>query len=92
MLEKALQRDAESRPFEKEMRKLGDLVMKDPALLDRLEATPTKEAFINVYCEMAREQNISFTRDDLLIAVQEQKHGKDYVLPKKILRMVMDRF
>lgn len=92
MLEKALQRDAESRPFEKEIKKLGELVMNDPALIERLDSTPTKEAFVDMYYNMAKERNINFSKDDLLIAVQEQKHGKDWTIPKKILRMVMDRF
>jgi hypothetical protein len=92
MLEKALQRDAESRPFEKEIKKMGEIVMSDPSLLDRLDTTPTKSAFIDMYCELAKERNINFSKADLLIAVQEQKHGKDWILPKKILRMIADRF
>jgi len=92
MLEKALQRDAESRPFEKEIKKLGEIVMNDPALLEHLDTTPTKSAFIDMYLDLAKERNINFSKADLLIAVQEQKHGKDWILPKKILRMIADRF
>jgi hypothetical protein len=92
MLEKALQRDAEARPFEKELKKLGELVMNDQSLLDRLDTTPTKSAFIDMYCDLAKERNIHFSKADLLIAVQEQKHGKDWIIPKKILRMIADRF
>jgi hypothetical protein len=92
MLEKAHQRDAENRYFEKEIKKLGEIVMNDPDLLSRLDETPTKSAFIDMYCEMAKERNISFSKADLLIAVQEQKHGKDWVIPKKILRMIVERF
>ena len=36
MLEKALQRDIESRPFEKEMKKFGEILLKEPNLLDQL--------------------------------------------------------
>jgi len=92
MLEKALQRDAEARPFEKELKKLGEIVMNDQSLLDRLDSTPTKSAFIDMYCDLAKERNIQFSKADLLIAVQEQKHGKDWIIPKKILRMIADRF
>jgi len=92
MLEKALQRDAEARPFEKELKKLGEMVMNDQSLLDRLDTTATKSAFIDMYCALAKERNIHFSKADLLIAVQEQKHGKDWIIPKKILRMIMDRF
>jgi hypothetical protein len=92
MLEKALQRDAEARPFENELKKLGEIVMNDQSLIDRLDTTPTKSAFIDMYCDLAKARNIHFTKADLLIAVQEQKHGKDWIIPKKILRMIMDRF
>lgn len=92
MLEKAHQRDAEARYFEKEIRKLSEIVMNDPSLMSRLDSTPTKDAFINLYCELARERNISFSKADLLIAVQEQKQGKDWIMPKNILRMVVERF
>lgn len=92
MLEKALQRDADSRPFEKEIRKLGEIIMNDAQLLDRLDATPTKNDFVDLYCSLAKERNINFTKADLLIAVQEQKTGHDWILPKKVLRMIAERF
>ena len=92
MLEKALQRDTESRYFEKEIKKLGEIVINDPNLLSRLDETPTKNAFIDMFCEMAKDRNINFSKADLLIAVQEQKHGQDWVIPKKILRMIVERF
>ncbi|WBT39792.1 Nif11-like leader peptide family natural product precursor [Hyphomicrobium sp. DMF-1] len=92
MLEKAMQRDAESRIFEKEIKKLGEILMADPALLGKLDTTPDKSAFIDMYMAMAKERGLKFTRDDLLIAVQEQKQGQDWILPKKVIRMIADRF
>lgn len=92
MLEKALQRDAESRPFEKEIKKLGEILLADPALLEKLDTTPDKMAFIDMYLVMAKERGINFSRDDLMIAVQEQKQGHDWILPKKVIRMIADRF
>ena len=92
MLEKALQRDAQARPFEKEMRKLGEIALKDAALLERLDATASKDAFIEMYCSLAKERNIHFTKADLLIAVQEQKTGHDWIIPKKIIMMIVERF
>jgi hypothetical protein len=41
-------------------------------------------------CELAKEHNISFSKADLLIAVQEQKQGQDWIIPKKVLRMIAD--
>ena len=92
MLEKALQRDIESRPFEKEMKKFGEILLKEPNLLDQLDKTPDKNAFIDLYCKLARDRGISFSKDDLLIAVQEQKHGKNWILPKPVLMMVREKF
>lgn len=92
MLEKAMQRDIESRPFEKEMKKFGEILLKEPNLLDELDKTPDKTAFIDLYCKLARDRGISFSKDDLLIAVQEQKHGKNWILPKPVLMMVREKF
>lgn len=92
MLEKALQRDAESRYFEKEIKKFGEVLMVEPALVEKLDETPTKSAFIDMYCELAKQRGISFSKADLLIAVQEQKQGQDWIIPKKVLRMIADRF
>lgn len=92
MLEKAKQRDKDNRAFEKEIKKFGELVLNDPGLLKKLDTTPNKDAFIDMYCALAREKGIHFTRADLLIAVQEQKQGHNWILPKTILRMVAERF
>ena len=64
----------------------------EPNLLDQLDKTPDKNAFIELYCRLARDRGISFSKDDLLIAVQEQKHGKNWILPKPVLMMVREKF
>jgi hypothetical protein len=92
MLEKSLQRDTEARPFEKEMRKFGEILLKEPSLLDQLDSAPDKNAFIDLYLRLARDRGISFSKDDLLIAVQEQKHGKNWIIPKPVLMMIRDKF
>ena len=92
MLEKALQRDAMARPFERDMKAFGEIVQNDPALLDRLDSTPDKKAFIDMYLALAKERGIHFSREDLLIAVQEQKQGSDWIIPRKVIRMIADRF
>jgi hypothetical protein len=92
MLEKALQRDAESRPFEKEIKKFGEILLVEPSLMETLDTTPDKDAFINMYISLAKERGISFSKEDLMIVVQEQKHGHDWILPKKVIRMIADRF
>ena len=92
MLEKSLQRDTEARPFEKEMRKFGEILLNEPNLLAELDAAPDKNAFIELYLRFAKDRGISFSKDDLLIAVQEQKHGKNWILPKPVLMMVREKF
>jgi hypothetical protein len=92
MLEKAQQRDAESRYFEKEIKKFGEMVMSDPSLLESLDKTPDKKAFIDLYCGLAKDRGINFSKADLLVAVQEQKQGHDWIIPRKVLRMINDRF
>ena len=91
MLEKALERDMEARPFEKEIRKFGEAVLADPSLVEKLDATPNRDAFMDAYCALAKERGISFTKDDLAIAYQEQKQGSNWVLPKKVLIMMATR-
>lgn len=92
MLEKALQRDTNDRVFEKDIRRFGEMVLGDPGLLAKLDSAPNKETFVDMYCLLARERGINFSKDNLLIAVQEQKQGSNWIIPKKILRMIADRF
>lgn len=92
MLEKAQQRDAESRQFEKEIKRLGEILMDEPDLMEKLDATPDKDTFIQTYLAMAQERGINFTREDLLIAMQEQKQGQDWILPRKVILMAAERF
>lgn len=92
MLQAALERDAQSRPFEQSIKQFGELVLNDPALLARLDESPDKESFIQLYRKLADEQGIRFTREELLIVVQEQKQGSNWVIPKAVLRLIAERF
>lgn len=92
MLDSALERDQKARPFEKTIRQLGEIVKDDPAMYERLSQTPDRDSFIDMYVAMGDEQGLHFTRDELLVAVQEQKQGKDWVIPKKVLGLIAERF
>ena len=92
MLEKALQRDVDNRPFEDGMRKFGEMALSDHTLLEQLDKTPDKQAFIEKYLSLARSKGFNFTMGELEVAVQEQKQGSNWVIPKQILRMIADRF
>ena len=88
MLEKALKRDTKNRVFEKEIRKFGEAVLADKSLADKLDMTPNRDAFMDMYCTLAKEQGINFSKADLKIAYQEQKHGQNWVLPNEVLLMM----
>ena len=92
MLDSALERDQKARPFEKTIRELGELIKDDQTMYDRLSQTPDKESFIDAYVALGAENGLMFGRDDLLIVVQEQKQGSDWVIPKKVLRLIAERF
>lgn len=92
MLDSALERDLKARPFEKSIRQLGEIIKEDDAMFDRLEGTPDKESFLDVYVTLGAEKDLHFSKDDLLVVVQEQKQGSNWVIPKKVLRLIAERF
>lgn len=92
MLQAALARDAQSRPFEKSIKQFGEVVLNEPALLAKLDESPDKESFITLYRQLASERGIHFSRDELLVVVQEQKQGSNWVIPKAVLRLIAERF
>ena len=92
MLKSALERDQMARTFEPVIRQFGEIVKSDPALYQKLEATPDKDSFIDLYVQLGAENGCVFNRDDLLVAVQEQKQGSNWVIPKSVLRLVRERF
>ncbi|HRK77525.1 MAG TPA: hypothetical protein PLQ95_03205 [Thiobacillus sp.] len=92
MLKTAMERDQLARPFEQSIKQFGEVVMNDQSLLARLDQAPDKESFIQLYRSLAADRDIHFTRDDLLVAVQEQKQGSNWVIPRAVLLMIADRF
>lgn len=92
MLEKAQERYEQERAFEKEIRKFGELIKNDTAVLDQLDECPDKDAFCDLYISLAKERGITFSKEDIEIAVQEQKQGQDWIIPRKILLMIVNRF
>lgn len=92
MLKAALERDTLSRPFEKEIKKFGELVLSEPEILTQLEKTSDSESFISTYCQLAANKDIHFTPAELRIVVQEQKQGSNWVIPKVVLSLIRERF
>lgn len=91
MLKSAAERDAEARPFEKEIKAFGEIVKNNKELLDQLDRTVDQAGFIDLYCRLAADRGINFTATDMAIAVQEQKHGSQWVIPANVLRMIAER-
>jgi hypothetical protein len=92
MLDSALERDQKARPFEKVIRQFGEVLNEDDNLFDQLDKTPDKDSFIDLYIALGAQHDCIFSREALLIAVQEQKMGTNWVIPKKVLRLIGDRF
>ncbi len=92
MLASALERDINARPFEKVIRQFGEIVKEDRQLIDQLDQTPDKDAFIDMYISLGAKHGCEFSRDDLLVVVQEQKQGSNWVIPKPVLRLIAERF
>lgn len=92
MLKSAADEYEKARPYEKTIRQFGEILKNDNELYQKLEETPDKESFIEMYLNMAAEQGFNFSRDELMVAVHEQKHGQDWVIPSKVQRLIRDRF
>lgn len=92
MLKAALERDRQARQFEQTIRQFGDALLAEPGMLEKLERTPDRESFIDQYLALASERGFGFSRDELLIAIQEQKQGPNWVIPRAVLRLIAERF
>lgn len=92
MLDSALERDQMARPFEKTIRQFGEILNRESSLVEQLDNTSDKDSFIDLYIALGAQHDCIFTREDLLVAVQEQKMGSNWVIPKRVLRLIADRF
>ena len=81
-----------ARPFEQTIRQFGEMIKQDKLLLDELNKTPDKESFIQLYIKLGAERDCHFSRDNLLVVIQEQKQGSNWVIPKSVLRLIAERF
>ena len=81
-----------SRAFEGEMRKFAEIVPKNPALQKQLQAAVDggidRKGFQDIYVRRADEHGIHFTAEQMEIAMQEQKQGKDKVLPLMVQKLI----
>lgn len=92
MLQTSLEHSQQTRPYEKAIRQFGEILLNDPPLLAQLDTAPDKESFIRLYIRLAADRNCRFSAEQLEVAVQEQKQGSNWIIPKVVLRMIADRF
>ncbi|MFK7891171.1 MAG: hypothetical protein AB8B63_10190 [Granulosicoccus sp.] len=92
MLETLSEELKTTRAFEVEMRKFGDLVSNNLEIQELLsEAVDngiSKEDFCSLYVSTAEKNEISFSIEQMQIAMQEQKQGKDKVLPSFVQKLI----
>ncbi len=89
----SLSKDLErSRAFEDVMREFAARVSADSKLQDRLteavEGGVPRDEFCKLYVDMAKEQGFDFTVEQMEVAMQEQKQGKDKVLPTSVQKLI----
>jgi len=81
-----------SRAFEVEMRKFADIVVKNAALQKQLQTAVDdgidRKGFRDLYIRLAVDHGIQFTAEQMEIAMQEQKQGKDKILPLMVQKLV----
>lgn len=92
MLETLSEELKTTRAFEVEMRKFGDLVSNNreiqELLSDAVDNGISKEGFCSLYVSTAESNDISFSIEQMQIAMQEQKQGKDKVLPSFVQKLI----
>jgi len=92
MLETLTEELKQSRAFEDTMREFAARLSADSQLVDKLaeavDSGISRDGFRDLYVAMAEEQGLQFTAEQLEIAMQEQKQGKDKVLPSSVQKLV----
>jgi hypothetical protein len=80
------------RPFEVGMKKFAEILGSDPmlqkTLKDAVEGGVDREGFKELYIKIAAAKGVRFSADELEIAMQEQKQGKDKLLPTFVQKLV----
>ena len=80
------------RPFEVDMKKFAEILGSDAALQkslkDAVESGVDRAGFRDLYIKLANSKGLRFDADQLEIAMQEQKQGKDKLLPSFVQKLV----
>ncbi len=80
---KAVQETVKSeRAYESVMRSFGEILERDSNLQKKLNEVVDKDGFAKIYVELAAEKGYEFTVNQMFTAMQEQKQGSNWVLPR----------
>ncbi|HSV70169.1 MAG TPA: hypothetical protein VLI72_08655 [Methylibium sp.] len=92
MLDSVRNETIQERAFDEIIRKFGEIVSQDKTIQTKLSAAidsgMAKDDWIALYVGLAREQGLAFSAGQMKIAMQEQKQGKDKILPSIVQRWV----
>ncbi|MBX2885161.1 MAG: hypothetical protein KTR32_34710 [Granulosicoccus sp.] len=92
MLETLSEELKTTRAFEEEMRKFGSMITADKdiqkKLSDAVDDGISGDGFCDLYVATAAEKGISFTVEQMRIAMHEQKQGSDKVLPSFVQKLI----
>lgn len=92
MLESVRHDNIQERAFAEAIRAFGELVVQDKAMQGKLNAAidrgMSRDEWIALYVALANEQGLSFTVGQMKVAIQEQKQGKDKIIPSMVQRWI----
>ena len=91
MLESVREETRQTRAYEQEIRRFGEIVTAEPAIQERLQAAVEggidRAGFVGLYVSLAAESGIRFDPEQMNIAMQEQKQGRDKILPSVVQKL-----
>jgi len=92
MLKAVRDEAAAQRVFEGAIRKFGETIARDASLQAKLSAGidsgMSRDQWIDLFVALGVEHRLMFTSDQLRIALQEQKQGKDKILPSMVQKWI----
>lgn len=92
MLESVRQVTSQEREFEQSIRKFGEVLLGDMAIQAKLTAAIdnglSRDDWVALYVSLASDNGQKFTTEQMKIAMQEQKQGKDKILPSIVQKWI----
>jgi hypothetical protein len=92
MLESVRHDIIQERSFEEAIRRFGEIVVQDKVVQGKLNGSidkgESRAQWVALYAALAKEKGFSFTAEQMLVAMQEQKQGKDKIIPSMVQKMI----